>query len=112
MEHMRIHLGSVEQIPLGQGRCFKIGFHDVAVFRYRDGRLGATENRCPHRGGPLAEGIIGDGKVVCPLHGHKFDLRTGEGSGAPECVKAFKVFEEKVSEVVCIAFPSAPHIGR
>ena len=94
MRNMRIHLGHVEQIPLGQGRCFMVGVHEVAVFRSRDGRLFAAENRCPHRGGPLAEGIIGGSQVVCPLHGHKFDLITGQGSEAHECVKTFKVWEE------------------
>ena len=94
MENTILFLGSVEQISLGQGRCFKIVGHEVAVFRCRDGRLLAVENCCPHRGGPLAEGIVGDGKVVCPLHGHKFDLTTGNGSEPRECVKTFKVWEE------------------
>ena len=105
MENMRIHLGSVEQIPLGQGRCFMVGVHEVAVFRCRDGRLFAVENRCPHRGGPLAEGIIGGSQVVCPLHGHKFDLITGYGSEPKECVKTFKVWEENQKIVMLFSLP-------
>ncbi len=66
-------------MPLGQGFCFVVGGEEIAVFRQRDGRLFATQNRCPHRQGPLSEGVIGDGKVICPLHAHKFDLCTGEG---------------------------------
>ena len=107
MENMRIHLGGVEQIPLGQGRCFMIGVHEVAVFRGRDGRLWAIENRCPHRGGPLAEGIIGRDQVVCPLHGHKFDLTTGQGSEARECVNVFKVWEENQKIVILFSLPEA-----
>ncbi|MDE1921300.1 MAG: nitrite reductase small subunit NirD [Candidatus Omnitrophica bacterium] len=103
MEHMRFDLGSTEQIPPGQGRCFKIGALDVAVFRGRDGRLFAIENRCPHRGGPLAEGIIGATQVVCPLHGHKFDLTTGQGSEARECVKTFEVSQENENIVIGLA---------
>ena len=104
MKTMRIHLGSVEQIPLGQGYCFKIGAHEVAIFRGRDSQLFAVENSCPHRGGPLADGIIGESKVICPLHGHKFDLVTGQGSEAHECVKTFKVWEENKNIVILLDF--------
>ena len=102
MEAMAIELGHVDQVALGQGRCLKIGAHEVAVFRSRDGSLFAIENSCPHKGGPLADGITGDGKVVCPLHGHKFDLVTGQGSEAHECVKTFKVWEENANIVISI----------
>ena len=106
METFRIHLGSVEQIAPGQGRCFMIGFHEVAVFRGRDGRLFACENRCPHRQGPLSEGGFGNGKVVCPLHGHKFDLVTGQGNEAQECVRIFKAWEEDQNIVLFFSFPA------
>jgi nitrite reductase (NADH) small subunit len=86
-----VNLGSVENIPLGQGRCFVVGDVEIAVFRLRDGRLFAVQNRCPHKQGPLAEGIAGDGRVICPLHGHKFDLATGAGSEPHECVKTYSV---------------------
>lgn len=89
-----IPLGDVEHIPLGQGMCFIIRGEEVAVFRSREGTLFAVENQCPHRKGPLSEGIMGGGKIVCPLHGHKFDLATGQGSDGHECVKTFKVSEE------------------
>jgi len=89
-----IHLGKLEQIPLGQGQCFIVNDLAIAVFRPRSGGLFAMENRCPHRGGPLAEGIIGMDKVVCPLHGHKFDLALGQGMEKHECVRTFKVWEE------------------
>jgi nitrite reductase (NADH) small subunit len=62
------------------------------VFRQRDGRLFATHNRCPHRQGPLSEGLIGDGRVICPLHAHQFNLESGEGSES-ECVQTFAVEE-------------------
>jgi nitrite reductase (NADH) small subunit len=64
------NLGSVQKIPLGQGRCYIVEGEEIAVFRQRDGRLFATQNRCPHRQGPLFEGVSGAGKVICPLHGH------------------------------------------
>jgi len=88
-------LGSVEKVPKGQGFCFIVEGREIAVFRQRDGKLFATQNRCPHKQGPLSEGIIGSGKVICPLHSHKFDLCTGEGPDPKECVKVHSVREEK-----------------
>jgi len=84
-------LGRVDALPVGQGICFKAGGEEIAVFRGRDGRLFAVQNRCPHRQGPLSEGIFGDGQVICPLHSHKFDLASGKGPVAHECLKTFPV---------------------
>ena len=86
-----INLGSLEAIAPGHARCYIVGGEEIAVFRQRDGRLFATQNRCPHKQGPLAEGVSGGGKVICPLHAHKFNLETGEGSERGECVKTFPV---------------------
>ena len=86
-----INLGSIESIASGHARCFIVGGEEIAVFRQRDGQLFATQNRCPHKQGPLSEGVSGGGKVICPLHSHKFDLRSGEGSEQGECVKTYKV---------------------
>jgi nitrite reductase (NADH) small subunit len=75
---MSMHcVGSVEAIPLGQGRRFVLEGEAVAVFRGRDGALFATQALCPHRQGPLADGIVGGGRVFCPLHAIDFDLATG-----------------------------------
>jgi nitrite reductase (NADH) small subunit len=72
-----IDLGSVDRIPLGEGRTFSIGDERIAVFRSRDGRLYATQALCPHKGGLLADGMLGAGKVLCPLHGFAFGLEDG-----------------------------------
>lgn len=72
-----VPLGRVDTIPLGQGETYVVDGCAIAVFRQRDGQIFATQHACPHRGGPLAEGIVGAGKVVCPLHGRQFDLETG-----------------------------------
>lgn len=88
-----INLGSLDKIPLGQGRSFQVEDTQIAVFRQRDGKLFATQNACPHKQGPLAEGVAGGGKVICPLHAHKFDLATGQGSEPHECVKTYAVRE-------------------
>jgi nitrite reductase (NADH) small subunit len=88
-----VNLGSVNAVPLGQGRCFVVGGESLAVFRQRDGRIFASHNRCPHAKGPLSEGIVGNGNVICPLHGHQFSLETGAGSVAAECLQVFPVQE-------------------
>jgi nitrite reductase (NADH) small subunit len=71
------NLGSIQSIPPGEGRVFRVGETDVTIFRVRDGQIFATQSLCPHRGGPLADGLVGAGKVVCPLHAYVFDLSTG-----------------------------------
>jgi nitrite reductase (NADH) small subunit len=87
----RINLGSAAAIPVGQGRCYIVNGQEIAVFRQRDGRMFACENRCPHRGGPLSEGIVGGGRVICPLHARQFDLQTGASGEGHECVDVHHV---------------------
>jgi nitrite reductase (NADH) small subunit len=67
----------VDDIPVGEGRAFAVGEEQVAVFKLRDGTLRALGAVCPHRGGPLADGLLDDNVVVCPLHGYTYDLKTG-----------------------------------
>ena len=90
-----VNLGNVNDIPLWQGACYIVKGAEIAVFRARDGKVSAIENRCPHRQGPSSEGEVANGKVVCPLHGHKFDLASGQGNEKHECVRAFEVREER-----------------
>jgi nitrite reductase (NADH) small subunit len=75
------NLGSIDHIPIGEGREFQIGGLRVAVFRARDGSIFALQPGCPHRGGPLVDGITGAGLIVCPLHAYKFELATGRAVG-------------------------------
>ena len=86
-----IDLGPVGFIPLGEGRAFIVNKTTIAVFRQRDGRLFATENTCPHRGGPLADGIVGGGQVICPFHAWKIDLETGRCLGENATIRTYPV---------------------
>ena len=70
-------LGPLDQIPIGEGRAFDLGGEQVAVFRLRNGDLRAVSAVCPHRGGPIADGLIDLRVVICPLHLNAFDLATG-----------------------------------
>lgn len=66
----------VENIPPREGRALKIGGDELAIFNV-NGRFLTIENSCPHKGGPLCDGIVSGTTVVCPLHGQRFDLETG-----------------------------------
>jgi nitrite reductase (NADH) small subunit len=96
-----VEVGAVDEIPVGEGRTFAVDGGQVAVFRLRDGSLRAIDAVCPHRGGPLADGLADDRVVVCPLHGHTFDMGTGaEAGGADMSVRRYPVSE--VDGVICI----------
>jgi nitrite reductase (NADH) small subunit len=90
-----VDLGSVETIPLGEGRTCVVDGREIAVFRTREGEVLAVQARCPHRGGPLADGLVGNGVVVCPLHAHRFELRSGAPVGR-ECA-ALATYEVEVT---------------
>jgi len=80
-----------DNIPLREGRSVQVAGHTIAIFNLGD-RFLAVENNCPHRGGPLSDGIVSGRTVVCPLHAWKIDLESGQVTGRPEgplCVKTF-----------------------
>ncbi len=79
-----VEIGRIEQIPRRGARCVNTPVGKIAVFRTAEDQVFALENRCPHKGGPLSEGIVHGGAVTCPLHGWVFDLSTGEAQGADE----------------------------
>ncbi|HEY6422175.1 MAG TPA: nitrite reductase small subunit NirD [Pseudonocardiaceae bacterium] len=93
-------LGRMDQIPVGEGRAFAVGDEQVAVFRPRGGGLHALQAICPHRGGPLADGLIDAGQVVCPLHNHAFRLADGHCTTGEWSVRAFPVAEDNGEVVV------------
>jgi nitrite reductase (NADH) small subunit len=74
-------IGPVAQIPPGEGRNFLVAAQKIAVFHTREGAVFATQAACPHRGGPLADGLIDAVTVVCPLHDRAFAFATGQGIG-------------------------------
>jgi nitrite reductase (NADH) small subunit len=77
---MDVAVGPLSAIPVGEGRTFSLDGLRVAIFRTRDGGVFATQADCPHKQGPLADGLTGGGMVVCPLHSWKFDLKTGQAA--------------------------------
>lgn len=97
---MRHRVASVSEIGEGAGIAVDVGERRLAVFRYR-GELFALDETCPHRGGPLHEGGIDDGVVLCPWHLWRFDLVTGRSPVNPlSRVRTYRV--EVVDEDVWV----------
>jgi nitrite reductase (NADH) small subunit len=80
-----INLGPADRIPPGEGRVFTVEGLRIAIFRTRDGAVFATQADCPHRQGPLADGLLGGGVLVCPLHARKWALGTGAPVAGNDC---------------------------
>lgn len=73
----KYQIGSLSQIPVGEGREFNAGGVEIAVFHARNGKVYASQAKCPHLNGPLADGILGGSIIMCPLHARKYDLSNG-----------------------------------
>jgi nitrite reductase (NADH) small subunit len=84
-------IGTLSQIPKGEGRNFEVQGLTVAVFHTHAGEVFATQPDCPHRQGPLADGLLGNSTVVCPLHDRTYDLRSGREIGADCALKTYPV---------------------
>ena len=80
----------IENIPPRQGRSVRLGTTEVAIFNV-DGRFLTIHNQCPHKGGPLCDGIVSGTTVVCPLHGWRIELESGLAARAslPACVTTY-----------------------
>ena len=85
-------IGRAGDVPLLEGRSVTVAGRRLAVFRTADGYR-AIDAACPHQGGPLADGLVAEHCVTCPLHGWRFDLRTGAGLGNHPGVTVHEVHE-------------------
>lgn len=95
-----VTLGCVDDIPVGEGRTYAVEDRQIAIFRLRDGSLRALDAVCPHRGGPLADGLTDAQVVVCPLHGFTYDLRTGaEVANGGTAVSAYHVHADATGTI-------------
>jgi nitrite reductase (NADH) small subunit len=72
-----LEVGALEDIPVLGARVVRTLDGDIAVFRNRDGEVFALLDRCPHKGGPLSQGIVHGRSVTCPLHGWCIGLANG-----------------------------------
>lgn len=81
-----IAIGRIDDIPLRGARCVKTPDGRIAVFRTAENEVFAIEDQCPHKGGPLSQGIVHGKAVTCPLHNFIISLETGRALGADEGV--------------------------
>jgi nitrite reductase (NADH) small subunit len=81
-----IQIGSLEDIPRRGARCVASPRGRIAVFRTAEDQVFALDDRCPHKGGPLSQGIVHGASVTCPLHNWVISLETGNALGADEGV--------------------------
>lgn len=79
-----VEIGRIEAIPRRGARCVNTPAGRIAVFRTAEDQVFAIEDRCPHRGGPLSQGIVHGAQVTCPLHNWVISLETGQAQGADE----------------------------
>ena len=82
LTHDWIDVGAIEDVPEQGSRVISAPIGDIAVFRTASGTVFALRDRCPHKGGPLSQGIVHGQGVTCPLHNWVIDLATGEAQGA------------------------------
>ena len=79
-----LDIAALTDIPRQGARLVRTASGCVAIFRTHDDRVFALDDRCPHKGGPLSEGIVSGHSITCPLHNWVFDLSTGQAQGADE----------------------------
>ncbi|SIR37323.1 assimilatory nitrite reductase (NAD(P)H) small subunit [Rhizobium sp. RU20A] len=79
-----IAIGHIDDIPLRGARCVKTPDGKIAVFRTAENEVFAIEDQCPHKGGPLSQGIVHGNAVTCPLHNWVISLESGKALGADE----------------------------
>lgn len=79
-----LEVGDLSQIPERGARRVLVGDQKIAIFRTADGGVYALADQCPHKAGPLSQGIVHDACVTCPLHNWVISLETGQAQGADE----------------------------
>ena len=112
-EQVWVRVTTADNIPEREGRAVRIGAREIAIFNLGD-RFLATDNRCPHQGGPLCDGIVTGTSVVCPLHTWKVNLQSGSverpATAKDHCVATYAV---RVDDgVVVVEMPAASLKGE
>jgi nitrite reductase (NADH) small subunit len=87
-----IPIGNISDIPQRGARCVETPIGRIAIFRTAEDRVFALDDHCPHKGGPLSQGIVHGAAVTCPLHSWVISLETGKALGADEgCVRTIPI---------------------
>jgi nitrite reductase (NADH) small subunit len=87
-----IEIGALKDIPRLGSRVVRTAGGNIAVFRTEDDEVFALDDRCPHKGGPLSQGIVHNRRVTCPLHNFVIELESGRAVAPDEgCTHAYPV---------------------
>jgi nitrite reductase (NADH) small subunit len=104
-----VPVGRAADVPLLEGRSVMVGPQRIAVFRLPSG-WAAVDHACPHKGGPLADGIVADSCVTCPLHQRRFDLHTGRQVGGDDRIATYEI-RETADGALELLVPAALMVG-
>lgn len=99
----KVEIGHLNDFPKQLGKTVIVGEEELAVFRLSDQKVRAVTNRCPHKNGVLAEGIVSGEFVFCPMHDWKISLQDGKVQ-APDigCVHTYEAIVENERVYVMI----------
>ena len=87
-----IEVGTINDIPQLGARVVETSKGNIAIFRTAEDEIFALRDKCPHRGGPLSQGIVHGKRVACPLHDWKIHLDSGEAVAPDEgCAASYPV---------------------
>ncbi len=104
-EQQWVRVARCESVPLREGRAVTLGGREIAIFNLGD-RFMATDNRCPHQGGPLCDGLVAGGSVVCPLHAWKVRLDSGKVERPDARERCITTYPTRVEEgIVWLGLP-------
>src|SRR4051812_39911941 len=91
-----IEIGALDDIPRLGARVVRTASGDIEVFRSNDDEVFALDDRCPHKGGPLSQGIVHNKRVTCPLHNFVIELASGEAVAPDQgCTRSHTTKVEK-----------------
>ena len=79
-----IEIGALKDIPRLGSRVVRTASGNIAVFRTENDEVFALDDRCPHKGGPLSQGIVHNKRVTCPLHNFVIELESGRAVAPDE----------------------------
>ena len=103
-----VDVGLLAVLPPRGARVVRICGEDIAVFRTGQDHVFALRDRCPHRGGPLSQGIVHGERVTCPLHDWVIDLSNGQATGADRgCTQTFDVCIEAGRVLIAVSQAAA-----
>ena len=101
-----IWVTEVGNVPPREGRAVTVAGRELAIFNLGD-RIVVTNNQCPHKGGPLADGIVSGHSVVCPLHGWKVDLTCGRVERPTDTAACVSTYPTRIDNgVIVVGLPA------